>query len=605
VSRFLLVCALGTLWAQAARADVFSPGPLAKPHGKLDGISNCTKCHTFGGGEEHFQQKCLECHQELQPRVAKGTGFHGRLSDEKRDCQHCHNEHQGADFDLIDWVPSQQAFPHADTGWPLKGKHSTVKCTDCHQPRLIQAKDVKRWMDENPSQKQTYLGLSTTCATCHFDEHRTQLGTKCEICHTEKGWSPAPGFNHAKTDYPLTGKHREVGCEKCHELKADTATAPGVFPAPVKKQFPAYSDLAHASCLDCHQDPHKGSFGAGCASCHSTVGWKVVHAAEAQRSFHDKTRYPLKGLHAEVECRACHGPFPGRPARFKNLAFQSCTDCHVDAHEGQLAEARTHKTTCENCHTVAGFVPARYEIADHEKSRFPLEGAHQSTPCSLCHVAKPALAARIPASVTRQLKLQRRSSLLSTTLFQIPGALNECETCHRDPHAGQFKSASESLACTRCHQQNSFFDLTFNHDHDSRFPLTGKHAVAQCAQCHQAERIHGATATRYRPIDMRCAGCHVDVHAGQFQKTDSSEEALDCATCHDTQAFKPAPAFVHAPPFTKFLLEGKHADVKCEACHQDVSIGGTRVVRRYVGLPTTCAGCHQDFHNGAFQGFVP
>src|SRR5262249_12985846 len=162
-----------------------------------------------------------------------------------------------------------------------------------------------------------------------------------------------------------------------------------------------------------HQDPHKGSFGDRCASCHVTAGWTIIHTPEAQRAFHDKTRYPLRGLHAEVACKSCHGPFPGHPARFKNMAFQSCTDCHVDAHEGQLADARTHKTACETCHTVNGFLPARYEVAEHQKTSYPLVGAHQATPCNLCHVAKPTLAARIPSSVINLLRLEHRPALFS------------------------------------------------------------------------------------------------------------------------------------------------------------------------------------------------
>jgi hypothetical protein len=536
--------------------------------------------------------------------VAKGTGFHGRLSEPKRDCQLCHHEHQGKSFELIEWVPSKSDFPHAETGWPLKGKHSAVKCDDCHQSRLIVAADIQRGLGAHPAQKQTYLGLPTKCSACHFDEHRGQLGEKCESCHNEKGWSPAPGYNHAKTDYPLTGKHADVACEKCHERRPDSETPASAFPAPVKREFAKYSNVAHESCLDCHQDPHKGSFGDRCASCHSTAGWSIIHTPESQRAFHDKTRYPLRGLHAEVECRSCHGPFPGHPARFKNMAFQACTDCHADAHEGQLADAHTHKTTCEDCHTVNGFQPARYELANHQKTRYPLEGAHQSTPCNACHLAKPTLAARIPASTTRLLKLERRPSLFSFALFRIPGALNECETCHKDPHAGQFRSAGESIPCSKCHRESSFNDLSFNHDRDSRFPLSGQHAVAQCAQCHLPDRQHGVMTVRYRPLDMRCSSCHADVHAGQFAQGVPAGESPDCGRCHDTRSFKPAPTFVHAPPFTDFVLDGKHANVKCEGCHPDVRVGEQLVVRRYVGVPKTCAGCHQDFHHGTFQRFV-
>jgi hypothetical protein len=582
---------------------VFSPGPLARPHANLEGLSNCTRCHTSGGAEDHFQQKCLTCHEELAPRVAKGSGFHGRLSEAKRDCQLCHKEHEGKDTSLIEWVPSKEDFPHADTGWPLKGKHASVKCDECHQARLVEASDIKRWLGAHTSQKQTYLGLATKCTACHFDEHRKQLSEKCDGCHNEKGWSPAPGFNHDKTHYPLTGKHRDVTCVKCHELKADTTTAADAFPAPVKKQFAKYSEIPHDSCLDCHQDPHKGSFGDRCASCHVTSSWTTVRTPESQRAFHDKTRYPLRGLHAEVECRACHGPFPNRPARFKNMAFQSCTDCHADAHEGQLTDARTHKTACEDCHTVNGFLPARYEVVNHEKSRYPLVGAHQTTPCSQCHLSKPALALKIPVAVTKQLKAQRRAQLFSFVQFQIPGPLNQCETCHQDAHAGQFKNG-ETLLCSRCHKESSFHDLTFDHDRDSRYPLTGKHALAQCGQCHLPQKIRGVTTIRYRPIDMRCASCHLDVHGGQFRNRDTGEPQA-CDDCHDTKAFKPAPKFIHAPPFTSYVLDGKHVDVKCEGCHQDVAVAEGRVIRRYVGLPSTCSGCHQDFHHGEMQRFTP
>src|SRR5262249_5848058 len=157
--------------------------------------------------------------------------------------------------------------------------------------------------------------LATACTACHFDEHRGQLGKKCDACHNEKGFSPAPAFNHAKTQYPLTGKHAAVACIKCHELKPDSETPADAFPPPVKKQFAKYSLISPTRCLVCYQDPHKGSCGDPCASCHVTAGWTTIHTPEAQRAFHDKTRYPLRGLHAEVPCKSCHGPFPGPPAR--------------------------------------------------------------------------------------------------------------------------------------------------------------------------------------------------------------------------------------------------------------------------------------------------
>ncbi len=598
----LLAALGGLLLASSARADLFSPGPLAKPHADLEGLRNCTKCHVEGSTLS--QEKCLSCHVELRPRVARHEGFHGRMADDKRDCQNCHQEHQGADFDLVQWTPSKKGFPHGETGWPLRGKHAKLDCESCHERRRIEAKDILAWLDEHPAQKQTYLGLSAACTACHFDEHRGQLGAKCQSCHVEKAWKPAPGFDHGTTDYPLTGKHAQVACAKCHETKSDGATPKGVFPAPVSMRFEQFGSVPHESCLDCHQDPHQGRFGDRCDKCHTTAGWLIVRNAEAQTSFHDKTRFPLRGMHREVGCRQCHGPFPGKRARFKGLAFQQCTNCHFDAHEGQLADPRTHKTACEQCHTVDGFTPARFTLADHQKTRYPLQGAHQATACNACHASKPELAARIPAATERLVRLEQRKPLFSFASFTTAKPLDRCDACHQDPHAGQFKASGglEGKACSQCHQLTAFTDLLFDHSRDSRFPLQGAHAKASCSQCHVPKKIKRVTAVRYRPLAMACASCHADPHGGQFRGADGSPE--DCATCHDTTAFKPARKFVHGPPFTAFVLDGKHKDVGCGKCHQAVAVGAGRAVRRYLGLPATCAGCHEDVHHGEFKEFV-
>ena len=58
-----------------ARADVFSPGPLASPHAGLEGLKNCTACHP--AGEQLSPDRCFDCHKELKARVGSGKGFHG------------------------------------------------------------------------------------------------------------------------------------------------------------------------------------------------------------------------------------------------------------------------------------------------------------------------------------------------------------------------------------------------------------------------------------------------------------------------------------------------------------------------------------------------
>ncbi|MBZ4418602.1 cytochrome c3 family protein [Myxococcus sp. RHSTA-1-4] len=588
------------LGASGARAgDFFSPGELARPHAALEGLSNCTKCHE--AGQKLSQERCLSCHTELASGIRAGEGFHGRIPASERACESCHREHQGREHALVDWGPRKQGgFDHGSrTGFPLEGRHSQTKCEQCHQPRLIVDDTLRALLKKHP-ERETFLGLGTACTDCHFDEHRGQLGAKCEQCHSPKAWKPASGFDHAKTGFALEGAHRKkVTCTQCHSATQTDTPPPGTFPAPRSATFVRFEKLPHASCLDCHQDPHQSRFGERCESCHTVEDWHQIRNAQQDRAFHDKTRFPLRGLHVDVDCKSCHGPFPGRPRRFKGLAFSTCESCHVDAHLGQLAGADGRTPPCEQCHSVEGFSPARFGVEQHAKTQYPLMGSHLAVACDDCHREEPKLAHK--AAAERQAPSRKGPSpRFSLMLFDFPSpGASRCESCHADPHAGQFTSKAE---CATCHQVDSFHALRFQHDRDSRFPLTGKHASVTCESCHRTVVEKGRELVRFRPMETACASCHEDVHAGQFAPAPG--QPTDCTRCHDTASFKPA-GFAHSPPFTDFVLQGKHADVPCERCHRPVQVGSGLEVRRYEGLPRDCAGCHADAHHGAFQGFQP
>ncbi len=65
---------------------------------------------------------------------------------------------------------------------------------------------------------------------------------------------------------------------------------------------------------------------------------------------------------------------------------------------------------------------------------------------------------------------------------------------------------------------------------------------------------------------------------------------FDCATCHSTGNWKEIPTetkFRHDE--TGFPLSGKHKQIKCIACHNDLTFAKT---------PDNCADCHADQHNG-------
>jgi hypothetical protein len=190
---------------------------------------------------------------------------------------------------------------------------------------------------------------------------------------------------------------------------------------------------------------------------------------------------------------------------------------------------------------------------------------------------------------------------------------------------GRVEGARERDICTACHQTTSFADLLFNHDNDSRFPLTGKHATTPCGGCHRPQRIaNGPPVIRYKPLDIACSSCHTDYHQGQFlvaavaRKASSSSSMADssdpvapprparsCDTCHKTTRFKDTIFEHNNPTFTSYPLEGRHAKVACGKCHPTVKVASEVETVRYRPMPHFCEECHVDFHHGEFRGFEP
>ncbi len=603
-----LLAALATLATLAgpARADIFSPGPLSRPHAGLEGLANCTRCHE--AGEQLPPQRCLDCHKELGPSILRGTGLHGRMAPADRDCKKCHHEHQGRDFKLVDWgAAGRQGFDHARTGYALVGKHAKTECARCHDPRLVTDTGVRAVLEKG---RLSYLGAPTACAACHVDEHRGQFGKEgldCARCHGAVTWKPAR-FDHAKAAYRLEGRHVKVACLKCHaDEPAPQGVPPGARVPPVRPALMTrFKPVPFQLCGDCHKkDPHQGRFGLACQGCHTPDGWKQIHGSAREKVFHEKTRYPLRGAHLQVRCEACHVPAPGRPAVYRGLSFARCTDCHFDAHLGQLASLRAGAAptpgaggkTCDRCHAVEGWLPVRFELEDHQQLAYRLEGAHRAVACAGCHPRDPRLEARVPAAVRTRLEGLRRPVRPSLALFDLPRAQKDCRTCHRDPHGGQFQPRQDREGCVACHGVESFKKVRFDHQKDSRFKLEGKHAQAACGSCH---RPGDAGLVRYKPLPVTCAGCHADPHAGQL----AVRGVTECARCHDAASWKEKLRFDHQKD-SRFKLDGKHAPLACDKCHPVVQLAGGVAVRRYRPLPLDCQGCHADQHQGAFRGFKP
>lgn len=621
---FAFAVALVPLASTPARAQVFSPGALSKGHAPLDGIAQCTKCHVEGG--RHDNAKCLDCHKEIGRRIDAGAGYHNTVKG--RGCHECHREHRGEKANLIEWSPSRDAFNHNLTGWPLKGAHKKPECKDCHETRRIDEEAIRALVQKTG--RDTFLGLSTRCVECHFDEHRGQEGSDCTKCHTTDEWKKAPGFNHndrKDAQFALVGKHRNVQCSKCHEQLTDTKTPPDAWPKPRAQTYMQMEEIPHAQCIACHDDVHRGSFGKSCDRCHTPDGWQTIKETAEDSGFHDKHAFKLRGEHQSVSCRACHGPFPGQPAKFKGLKFKQCADCHVDSHVGQIA-AEGGVVKCESCHDTGGFLPVLFDITMHDRTRFQLDGSHRAVACNLCHRPDQRVRAKFPARVRADLEAKRRRVLISEARFDMPDAVadaladkaeakkdtpakaqppSDCQACHDDVHLGQFNKPAgaapapvvEKKSCATCHATTQFEDLKFTHD-QSRFPLEGKHKEVWCAGCHTTARsgpLKGAVL--YRPLSAECQTCHADEHVGQLAKNG----VTNCADCHTTTDFTKSTKFDHDKQ-SLFPLRGKHEKVECKRCHVVVETKNDKIAR-YKPLPSQCAECHEDEHRGAFDDFDP
>jgi predicted CXXCH cytochrome family protein len=245
----------------------------------------------------------------------------------------------------------------------------------------------------------------------------------------------------------------------------------------------------------------------------------------------------LVGQHTVVNCKGCHLTLTFKDGR------RNCIDCHTDAHNQTLGK------DCEKCHT-----PKTWIISDvtamHQKTRFPLLGAHKTVDCAKCHK--------------------------SASNFQFEPLGIECVSCHlsdfQKTTSPNHVTNKYSTDCLECHNQNSNSWNTGLINHDF-FPLTGGHNVG-CGQCH--------TTTHYTKISTECNSCH-NKHftAAQTPKHVEAGIPVKCETCHNINAWKPS-TFNHLS--TGFELKGGHKNViQCADCHKG----------NLTSAKQECLSCHQ------------
>jgi hypothetical protein len=586
-----------------------SPGDLTNAHSKFEGMSNCVLCHDLGAKVSNT--KCLDCHQEIQTLLFQNKGFHATSKVKTQDCFKCHNEHHGRKFEMIRF--DTKNFDHTSVGYKLEGAHASVDCRQCHAPGNIKNSEIKKRKDtylglqkdclschddyhqgalpnnclqchsmnafspvkefdhdqanfklrgehqtidckachlvtiKNGKEFQQFTGLSfNDCKSCHEDPHNNQLPGACKQCHTESSFSSFVGkgnFNHNATDFDLNGRHKQIDCFACHKNSSNPVSL-----------FQDRQNVPETNCVACHLDPHENKFGQDCNKCHSEESF--VAMKDMDFFDHTNTDFPLEGMHTGVDCRACH------VERFMTpIDFSECKNCHSDYHQGEFLKNGI-SPDCVACHSLdKGFNFTLFEINDHQKTDFPLEGAHVATPCFACHV-------------------DEREDRWS---FANMGT--NCIDCHDNFHEGFLaEKYYPDNNCTACHGSESWDAITFNHK-STDWPLTGKHTTVSCRACHfEILEENNSISQNFSNLDTNCAACHDNVHGDSF-----AEKGIpDCNRCHVTSSWFPE-KFDHRR--TRFPLTGKHSSVDCKSCHQIKNKNGTTTVLYKLGK-LDCRDCH-------------
>jgi len=282
--------------------------------------------------------------------------------------------------------------------------------------------------------------------------------------------------------------------------------------------------------------PHD-SFPADCSLCHVGGDWHTIkpdfvydHEAE--------TGVPLDGAHENAACLLCHND-RGPVAQY---AARGCGGCHADPHLTRLG------ANCSDCHEERSWYP-RAAIAEHDRTRFPLIGAHAAVACFRCHAG--------------------------AEVGNFAGAPADCRDCHGADYARtavpNHTAVGFSRQCRECHLPTGWQPARF--DHPGSFPLSLGHGGLTCAACHTTPNV-------FTGLSSDCATCHTDEYTAAM---DPSHPAagfdLQCEACHDTRTFSRA-LWQHPAGFE---LTFGHAGRNCGECHTG---------QVYVGTQSDCASCH-------------
>lgn len=209
----------------------------------------------------------------------------------------------------------------------------------------------------------------------------------------------------------------------------------------------------------------------------------------------------------------------------------------------QSPHGKKLKIECDVCHSGdSWYVDLKTMKFDHNKTNFKLVGQHQAIDCKSCH----------------------KSLVFSK-------GITECNECHTNMHNG-----TVGFDCSRCHTPKSWIVTNITGMHQqTRFPLLGVHAVADCYSCHKSGSL-----LQFEPLGVDCYDCHKDKYlATTSPNHQSAGYSTNCIECHSMTA----PDWLSSSINHNFFpLTGGHA-IACIQCHKSGTFGA---------LPMDCNSCH-------------
>jgi hypothetical protein len=563
-------------WANALfDHNAMTKFPLTGAHATVA----CAQCHVAG----RFAGTPTDCYGCHVKDFESARDPNHMTSHFPTDCAGCHT--------TATWLGAK--FDHNLSKFPLTGAHTSVACTDCHLSGV------------------PFASAPLACQGCHLKDFNSATNPNhaaagfpldCTVCHTTVQWKGAT-FNHnTSTKFPLTGAHVSLGCADCHKNNV-------------------YAGLSTA-CVSCHMADFTGAknpnhaaagFPQDCTICHNTTQWmgaKFDHTT--------MTKFPLTGAHVPLLCSDCH-----KNNVFAGLAT-ACVSCHMADWNGTNNPnhaAAAFPQTCDVCHSTTTWQNAAF---DHNKTKFPLTGAHKTVDCKGCHVnnqfatlstacvschladfngtkSPNHAAAGFPQDCTvchnTTQWMGAKFDHTTMTKFPLTGAhvTVACNTCHKNGvfaglstaciscHLADFNGTSNPnhtaagfpQDCSLCHSTTNWTSATFNHTTQTKFPLTGVHTTVACSACHKSGVYAG--------LSTACYSCHAAEYAGTTNPNHAAAGfPQDCSLCHAVVAGWAGATFNHSTA-TRFPLTGAHVTVACSTCHK----GGV-----YAGLSTACYSCH-------------